>query len=125
MAPHSTAEVDCCESLFSESGALALIAKSQPHQGWDVWASHFGKAPPGTNLLQQGQSLEGFVRRWKENDWRHSDDRDDLDFWKQEKESFLNDLPQHKGIFDGLDSDDEEDSDEESWVEVPETCVNG
>ena len=32
LAPHSTAEVDC-ESLFSESGALALIAKSQPHQG--------------------------------------------------------------------------------------------
>ena len=54
-----------------------------------------------------------FVRRWKENDWRHSDDRDDLDFWKQEKESFLNDLPHHKGMFDGLDSDDEEDNDEE------------
>ena len=54
-----------------------------------------------------------FVRRWKENDWRHSDDRDDLDFWKQEKESFLNDLPQHKGMFDGLDSDDDEDNVEE------------
>ena len=29
---------------------------------------------------------EFFLRHWKEKDWRDNDDRDDLDFWKQEKE---------------------------------------
>ena len=52
------------------------------------------------------------IRRWKEKDWRNNDDRDDLDFWKhQEKELFLKDLPQHDGLFEGLELND--DSDEE------------
>ena len=41
--------------------------------------------------------------------------RDDLDFWKQEKELFLKDLPQHEGLFEGLelnDDSDEEDNEE-------------
>ena len=60
-----------------------------------------------------------FLRRWKEKDWRNDDDRDyrdDLDFWKQEKdELFLKELPQHEGLFEGLelnDDSDEEDNEE-------------
>ena len=45
---------------------------------------------------------------------------------KQEKELFLKDLPQHEGLFEGLelnDDSDEEDN-EESWLAVTET-LNG
>ena len=40
------------------------------------------------------------------------DDRDDLDFLKQEKELFLKDLPQLYGLFEGLELNDESDEED-------------
>ena len=57
-----------------------------------------------------------FLRCWKEKYWRGNNDRDDLDFWKQEKELFLKELPQHEGLFEGLElnNDSDEEDNEES-----------
>jgi len=113
LAPHSTAEVDC-ESLFSEAGALALPSRSRTK------VEMFERLIMGKHRLarvycDKEKVKTEFLRRWKEKDWRNDDDRDDLDFWKQEKELFLKDLPQHEGLFEGLelnDDSDEEDNEE-------------
>lgn len=58
LVPHSTAEVDY-ESLFSESGALALPNRNRTKVEMYERLILGKHAPPGTNLLQQGESLEG------------------------------------------------------------------
>ena len=114
LAPHSTAENDC-ESVFSEAGALALLPSRSRTK-----VEMFGRLIMGKHRLarvycDKEKVKTEFLRRWKEKDWRNDDDRDDLDFWKQEKELFLKDLPQHEGLFEGLelnDDSDEEDNEE-------------
>ena len=102
MAPHSTAaEVDC-ESLFSEAGALALPNRSRTKV--EIFEHLImGKHRLAQVYCDKEKVKKEFLRRWKEKDWRDNDDRDDLDFWKQERELLLTDLHQHEGLFEVLE----------------------
>ncbi|EJK58153.1 hypothetical protein THAOC_21744, partial [Thalassiosira oceanica] len=35
------------------------------------------------------------------------EDRDDVEFWHQEMGIYLEEFPQHEGIFEGIETDDE------------------
>ena len=43
-------------------------------------------------------------------------DRDDIEFWEQEKSIFLEEFPQHVGLFDGLDTLEDDESGQETAV---------
>ena len=47
-----------------------------------------------------------FLRRWKSKQFGEKEDRDDLEFWEQEKNIFLQEFPQHDGIFVSLETDE-------------------
>ena len=49
-----------------------------------------------------------FVERWKNKMWDENEDRDDIEFWEQQKMEYLQDNPTHAEIFGDL-IDDEED----------------
>ena len=51
---------------------------------------------------------EAFLRRWKGKLFGKDEDRDDLQFWEQEKSIFLEEFPQHRDVFDGMDGGDVE-----------------
>ncbi|EJK76270.1 hypothetical protein THAOC_01980 [Thalassiosira oceanica] len=95
---------------LSFGGCIASVMANRyrMQDGLSLFMSYSGQVQADAARLRS-------VRRGQK-DWRNNDDRDDLDFWKQEKELFLKDLPQHDGLFEGLelndDSDQEQDNEE-------------
>ena len=49
---------------------------------------------------------EEFLRRWKGKLFGKDEDRDDLQFWEQEKSIYLKEFPQHSDLFDGVDGEE-------------------
>ncbi|EJK50420.1 hypothetical protein THAOC_30613, partial [Thalassiosira oceanica] len=49
--------------------------------------------------------LNEFLERSKTKNWSEDDDRDDVEFWEQQKQEYLKNNPSHAGMFTG---DDEE-----------------
>ena len=104
LASHSTSEADC-ESLFSESGHLA-----KPHMN-RTSIETFERLVIAKHCMARvycckHKVLLEFLRRWKSKKFGEKEDRDDLEFWEQEKNIFLEEFPQHDGIFDGLETDE-------------------
>ena len=104
--PHSTSEANC-ESLFSESGHLA-----KPHMNRTANETFerlvVAKHRMSRIYCSPTKVKEEFLRRWKGNLFGTDEDRDDLQFWEQEKSIFLEEFPQHRDVFDGMDGGDVE-----------------
>ncbi|EJK76545.1 hypothetical protein THAOC_01686, partial [Thalassiosira oceanica] len=47
-----------------------------------------------------------FLRRWKGKLFGEDEDRDDVEFWHQEMGIYLDEFPQHEGIFEGIETDE-------------------
>ena len=45
---------------------------------------------------------EEFIRWWKGKLFGVNEDRDDVEFWEQERSIYLEEFPQHSGLFDGM-----------------------
>ena len=41
------------------------------------------------------------MERLKNKNWSEDDDRDDLEFWEQQKQEYLQSNPSHAGMFIG------------------------
>ena len=106
VAPHSTSEANC-ESLFSESGHLA-----KPHMNRTANETFerlvIAKHRMSRIYCSPAKVKEEFLRRWKGKLFGKDEDRDDLQFWEQEKSIFLEEFPQHRDVFDGMDGGDVE-----------------
>ncbi|EJK57527.1 hypothetical protein THAOC_22418, partial [Thalassiosira oceanica] len=50
--------------------------------------------------------LMEFLRRWKGKLFGEDEDRDDVEFWHQEMGIYLEEFPQHEGIFEGIETDE-------------------
>eukprot|EP00956_Cyclotella_meneghiniana_P014696 scaffold22128_cov73-Cyclotella_meneghiniana.AAC.3 len=77
IALHITTEVDC-ESLFSQAGHAA-----HPNCNRTV-AETFER-----------QVLNEFMERWKNKSWSEEEDRDDIEFWEEQKKEYLEQNPTH------------------------------
>ena len=53
--------------------------------------------------------LTEFLRRWNTKSWSEDDDRDDFEFWEQQKSEYLKQNPSHGALFD--EEDEAEDVD--------------
>ena len=51
-----------------------------------------------------------FIERWKSKNWNEKEDSDDIAFWDQQQEEYLEHLPNHVGMFDFEDEAVEEDT---------------
>ena len=103
LGPHITTEVDC-ESLFSMAGHL-----SHPNRNRTV-AETFERLVIAKHRLSRifcckTKVLNEFMQRSKNKNWSEDDDRDDVEFWGQQKQEYLKKNPSHVGMFIG---DDEE-----------------
>ena len=58
-----------------------------------------------------------FLERWRKKLWSDDDDRDDVAFWDQQKEEYLNENPSHKAMFAGEEEDDN-DGEESGNVDI-------
>ena len=110
LAPNSTAKFDC-ESLFSQAGALA-----QPNRA-NAKIETFERLITGKYCLariycDKKKVKTEFLCHWKDEDLRDNDDRNNLEFWRKEKEIFLDELPQHEGLFKGLELDGDDDKED-------------
>ena len=47
-----------------------------------------------------------FLERWRKKLWSNDDDCDDVAFWDQQKEEYLNENPSHEAMFAGEEEDD-------------------
>ena len=97
---HLTTEVDC-ESLFSQAGH-----QSHPERGRTI-AETFERLVIGKHRLScifccQTKVLNEFLERWHKKSWSKEEDRDDVEFWSQQKEEYLKQNPSHTGMFDDL-----------------------
>ena len=52
--------------------------------------------------------MNEFLKRWKHKSWSKEEDRDDVEFWNQQKVEYLKQNPSHAGMFDDLDEDEQE-----------------
>ena len=105
LAPHITTEVDC-ESLFSQAGHL-----SHPNRNRTV-AETFERLVTAKHRLSRiycdkEKVKHEFIDRWKRNKFSSKEDRDDLEFWEQQKEEYLQENPNHCGMFNDTDDCDE------------------
>ena len=50
-----------------------------------------------------------FLRRWKTKSWSEEDNRDNFEFWEQQKNEYLKQNPSHGALFD--EDDEVEDVD--------------
>ena len=106
LGPHLTTEVDC-ESLFSQAGH-----QSHPERGRTI-AETFERLVIGKHRLSrifccQSKVLNEFLERWHKKSWSEEEDRDDVEFWNQQKEEYLEQNPSHTGMFDDLDEGEQE-----------------
>ena len=104
MAPHITTEVDC-ESLFSQTGHL-----SHPNRARTI-AETFERLSMSKHRLSRiyccrKRVIAEFLERWRKKLWSNDDDRDDVAFWDQQKEEYLNENPSHEAMFAGEEEDD-------------------
>ena len=105
LAPHITTEVDC-ESLFSQAGHL-----SHPNRNRTV-AKTFERLVTAKHRLSRiycdkEKVKQEFIDRWKKKKFSPKEDRDDLEFWEQQKEEYLQENPNHWGMFNDTDDCDE------------------
>ena len=104
LAPHITTEVDC-ESLFSQAGHL-----SQPNRSRTV-AETFERLVQAKHRLSRlycdpKKVKAEFLERRKNKSWSEEEDRDDLEFWNQQKNEYLQQNPTHTLMFDeGFEAD--------------------
>ena len=54
----------------------------------------------------KGKVKAEFLQRWKGKLFGEDEDRDDVEFWHQEMGIYLEEFPQHKGIFEGIETDE-------------------
>ena len=111
FAPHVSTECDC-ESLFSESGHLA-----KPHMNRFNNETFerlvIAKHRMGRIYCSKAKVQFEFLCRWKNNSWGKEHDHDDLVFWEQEKSIYLEEFPQHSGLFEGMETDEEDQQEEQ------------
>eukprot|EP00804_Cyclotella_cryptica_P019955 CCRYP_007840-RA/>CCRYP_007840-RA protein AED:0.04 eAED:0.11 QI:0/0/0/0.66/1/1/3/0/292 len=86
LAPHITTEVDC-ESLFSQAGHAA-----HPNHNRTV-AETLEPLVMGKHRLlriycSQNKIKKEFLERWKKTAWSKKEDRDNVEFWEQQKEEY-------------------------------------
>ena len=106
LAPHINTEVDC-ESLFSQAGHLAhpnrnrTVAETFEHL---VMAKH--------RLSRIYCSPEKvrveFMERWKRHAWSDKEDRDDVEFWVNQRKEYLEENPTHVQFLSELDDTETE-----------------
>ena len=106
LAPYGTSESDC-ESLFSESGHLA-----KPHMN-RINVETFERMCLAKHRIariycDKEKVKQEFIRRWKGKLFGENEDRDDVEFWHQEKGIYLEEFPQHVATLEGIEADDSE-----------------
>ena len=87
LAPHITTEVDC-ESLFSQAGHAA-----HPNRNRTV-AETFERLVMAKHRISRiyccpVKVLNDFMERRKKNAWSAEEDRNDIEFWEQQKDEYL------------------------------------
>ena len=69
-----------------------------------------------------------FLERWKANDWKENDERDDKEFLEVEKEIYLKMFPERAKLMEGKEpKEDDSDGDggeDEDEVEVVEELMD-
>ena len=104
LAPYAKSESDC-ESLFSESGHLA-----KPHMNRTNVETFermcLAKHRIARIYCDKEKVKTEFLRRWKGKLFGENEDRDDVEFWHQERGIYLEEFPQHEGIFVGMKGDE-------------------
>jgi len=53
--------------------------------------------------------LNEFMERWKNKSWSEEEDRDDIEFWEQQKKEYLEQNPTHILSIGEMEANDEED----------------
>ena len=105
LAPHITTEVDC-ESLFSQAGHL-----SHPNRNRTVAETfeHMTMAKHCLNRIycDREKVKQEFMMRWRNKQFSEKEDRDDIEFWEQQKQEYLDINPTHDGLFQTTDEDQE------------------
>ena len=48
-----------------------------------------------------------FMMRWRNKQFSEKEDRDDIEFWEQQKQEYLDINPTHDGLFQTTDEDQE------------------
>ena len=59
-----------------------------------------------------------FIERFKKNAWSNKQDRDDIEFWEQQKLEYLEENPTHKDLFEEDENDSDEDGEDVGDDEV-------
>ena len=105
LGPHITTEVDC-ESLFSQAGHLSDPLRNRTKtENFErlVMAKHRMTRMYCCPIKVRNE----FMDRFKAKRWLDGEDRDDIEFWEQEKQRYLNEFPHNTGVFeDDGDGDD-------------------
>ena len=107
LSPHITTEVDC-ESLFSMAGHQNHPNRNRlAAEGYErmVMAKH----RMSRIYCCPEKVKREFIERFKKNAWSNEQDRDDIEFWEQQKLEYLEENPTHKDLFE----EDENESDED------------
>mmetsp|Transcript_32462 Transcript_32462/g.58682 ORF Transcript_32462/g.58682 Transcript_32462/m.58682 type:complete len:296 (+) Transcript_32462:133-1020(+) len=102
LSPHITTEVDC-ESLFSQAGHAA-----QPNRNRTT-AETFERQVMAKHRLARIYCdpvavKKEFMERHKKGKWNAKEDRDDLAFWESQKREYLQQNPNHRGMFEELET---------------------
>lgn len=103
LSPHITTEVDC-ESLFSQAGHAA-----QPNRNMTT-AETFERQVIAKHRLARIYCdpvavKKEFMERHKKGKWNANEDRDDLAFWESQKKEYLQQNPNHRGMFEELETE--------------------
>ena len=98
LSPHITTEVDC-ESLFSQAGHL-----SHPNRNRTV-AETFERLVMAKHRLSRFHCdklkvKNEFIRRWNNKLFNKDEDRDDIEFWEQQKKEYLQMNPHDSELFE-------------------------
>ena len=103
LSPHITTEVDC-ESLFSQAGHAA-----QPNRN-KTTAETFERQVIAKHRLARIYCdpvavKKEFMERHKKGKWNANEDWDDLAFWESQKKEYLQQNPNHRGMFEELETE--------------------
>ena len=106
ICPHISTEVDC-ESLFSQAGFVADPRRSKMKvRLYERLVST--KHRLGRIYCHVPDVKELYMKRWKDNDWDESEERDADEFLDLEKKIYLKAFPYNKAMFEDEDDDMDE-----------------
>ena len=103
LAPHISTEVDC-ESLFSEAGFLADKRRSR------IGVRYYERLVTLKHRLHriychQPLVVARFLQRWQRDEWREQDEIEVNEFFKIEKELYLQRYPNGGHVFDDVEEE--------------------